>query len=510
MIAFANAGVRTASGPPDPLAENVEALGDEIARLSAHLHAATYRLLVLIRDFDDREGWAIGFRSCAHWLSWRTGIAPGPAREKVRVARALAALPQLSAAMARGEFSYSMLRALTRVATPENEGELEELARHATAAQVETLVRGWRRLDRLEDREAELENEAERHQCRFLHLFPDDDGSWVLRGRLDPEVGAVLEKALMWASEALYRRAAAETGQGADGDGVGDACVGEDGPEVSPPSPEQRRADALGLLAELAMRATEDQDLPNSRADRFQVVVSVTREDMEVGEGEGQAILGPHPENVPAGTPCLGLPGAPGSMPIPRDTARRIACDAGLVETVQNADGGILDMGRKRRTVPPALRRALDHRDGGCRFPGCGVRFIQAHHIHHWADGGETKLDNLASLCKWHHRAVHEGRFSVEVVERGENRSGHLRFLRPDGTPIQEVPVAPPVPVEAMAALVAEQEKAGTVPDPWTPTPLWNGEPLDLGLALDCLRPPKTFPQDRSSHPSMATTRWWV
>ena len=135
---------------PHRLAE-LERLGDDIAELAAHIHAATYRLLVLICEFDQREGWGGGFKTCAHWLSWRTGIALGPAREKVRVARALEHLPLLSEMMLSGELSYSKARALTRVATPNNEEELRDFAQAGTASHVEILVRAWRRLDRLEE-----------------------------------------------------------------------------------------------------------------------------------------------------------------------------------------------------------------------------------------------------------------------------------------------------------------------------------------------------------------------
>ena len=96
----------------------LERLGDEIATLAADLHAVTYRLLTRVREFDTRGGWGWGFLSCAQWLSWRTGIAPGAAREKVRVARALASLPRISAAMRRGELSYAKVRAITRVGRP--------------------------------------------------------------------------------------------------------------------------------------------------------------------------------------------------------------------------------------------------------------------------------------------------------------------------------------------------------------------------------------------------------
>ena len=512
MIAFRETAAVTFPGPATEggtaQIPDTEALGDEIARLAAHLHAATYQLLVLIRAFDEREGWACGFRSCAHWLSWRTSIALGPAREKVRVARALADLPLISGAMARGEQSFSKIRALTRVATPENEEELLEVARHATAAHVETLVRAWRRVDRLED--AELE--AERHRSRYLRLYPGEDGSWVLRGRLDPEVGALLEKALEWASEALYRKE-----KGAAPGRVADVQEEETAAPEAEITAEQRRADALGLLAEraLAESATragglEDSPQPEDarpqsgadeaapadgsspplgRADRFQVVFH-----LEAGSGR----------NVPAGTflppPALaepgglgplqglggpGLPRDPRGLIVPEETARRLACDAGVVHMTHDAAGRVLDVGRRRRTVPPALRRALDHRDGGCRFPGCGVRYSDAHHIVHWADGGETKLGNLVNLCRRHHRAVHEEGFRVEVGEAGEPE---IRFFRPDGRPFPAVPESPPVPADAAEELARMHRARGIVPDAWTATPLWQGEVFDFGMAVEALR----------------------
>src|SRR5258705_8755247 len=130
-----------------PTAE-LDRLGDQIAELSAHLDAATARLLGLIREFDDRGGWTTGFRSCAEWLTWRVGLAPGSARELVRVARALGSLPAVTAALERGQVSYAKVRALTRVATPETEARLLAVARAGTAAHVERIVRGWRLVDR--------------------------------------------------------------------------------------------------------------------------------------------------------------------------------------------------------------------------------------------------------------------------------------------------------------------------------------------------------------------------
>ncbi|PYM14988.1 MAG: HNH endonuclease, partial [Candidatus Rokuibacteriota bacterium] len=160
--------------------EQTGELGDEIAELSAHLDAATAKLLDLIREFDVRGGWNNGFRSCAAWLSWRVGLDPGAARERVRTARALGTLPQLAEALGRGEISYAKVRAVTRVASPETEERLLAVAKAGTAAHVERIVRGWRCVDR----QAEARETQRRHTARALHVYHDDDGMVVVRGRL--------------------------------------------------------------------------------------------------------------------------------------------------------------------------------------------------------------------------------------------------------------------------------------------------------------------------------------
>jgi len=203
--AFDDVSLAPMIAPTVGAAPELERLGDEIAELSAHLDAATARLLDLIREFDARGGWGngSGFRSCAHWLTWRVGLNPGAARERVRVARALGTLPRLAEALARGELSYSKVRALTRVATPETEERLLRVGRAGTAEHVERIVRGWRRVDRI----AEAKQSIQRHRSRGLHVYQDEDGMVVVRGRLEPETGAVLMKALEAAREALYVRA---------------------------------------------------------------------------------------------------------------------------------------------------------------------------------------------------------------------------------------------------------------------------------------------------------------
>jgi hypothetical protein len=313
-------GARTTSptAGPDAAATEVdrlEELGEEIARLAAHLHAGRARFLELVAAFDRRRGWEpSGHRSCARWLSFRTGYDLRTARGYVRAARALEELPATREAMARGRLAFSQVRALTRVATPETETDLLALAEGCTTATLERRVRAWKR----GSRQDEAARERALHRARRLACYPDEDGLYVLRARLEPEVGAVLMRAIEAAADALYRE-------------------GPDEPDPTrgsrePPSPRQAH----------------------------------------------------------------------------REAARRLACDVAAVHVNRHADGSVLDVGRRTRTVPPALRRALEVRDRGCRFPGCGLRFTDAHHLVHWADGGATSLENTLLLCRRHHRLVHE------------------------------------------------------------------------------------------------------
>ncbi len=482
----------TLPNPTDP--GDVEALGDQIAELAAQITAATYRLLELIREFDEREGWNCGFATCAHWLSWRTGLALGPAREKVRVARALGGLPVLSQAMKQGRVSYSKVRALSRVATPANEEELLAFATAGTATHVERLVRAWRRVDRIE----EQEQEKLRHESRHLSLWTDEDGMVVVRGRLEPEAGAALMQAVEAGCDVLY-----------DAQKEREAT----NPQAVPAA--QRRADALGRVAEAALAGGLDK---GTRGDRYQVVVHVDAPvleetvDVPAGTSRGKAIdstdvpagtfrgseapdtgISAHSNlsfrgNVPAGTfrESPGVPGqsvVEGGGHVPAGTSQRIACDAGKVVMTHDLEGKILDVGRKTRIISPALRRALTHRDQGCRFPGCGLKFCDAHHVRHWTQGGETALDNLVLLCRKHHRALHEEGYRMERVPEGD-----FRFLRPDGRPIPEAPAPPAVPDDALAALAEELIEAGVDLDELGGYPEWDGGGLDLPWAVDGLR----------------------
>jgi hypothetical protein len=425
---------------------HVVQLGEAIATLAARLHAATYELLVLLREFDACAGWSNGCLSCAHWLHWRTGIDLGAAREKVRVARALATLPQISAAMQDGSLSYAKVRALTRIATPENERRLLDVALAATAAQVERLVRGWRRVDRLE---AARQTE-QRHSQRSLTLHVDDDGMVIVRGRLTPEIGAVVQRALEAAADGLFQ----ESAQAQTGNRISD--------EVTP---SQRRADALGRLAECALAGDLDR---GTAGDRYQVVLHLDA-DAEQSAREGAA----SPE-IDSDTGYAVLELDDGATYVSAETSERLSCDASAVVMRHAPDGSVFDVGRKRRTIPAALRRALIARDTRCQFPGCTARRCDGHHIRHWADGGPTSLDNLILLCRRHHRAVHEEGFTV--VRAGD---GAPVFYRPDGTRVEVAP---------LGSVAERLIMSGVVTGPHVPTPYVENAGFDVGWVVDILR----------------------
>jgi Domain of unknown function (DUF222)/HNH endonuclease len=426
------------------VAHDTHTLGDTIASIAAGLHAATYQLLVLLREFDARNGWNNGFLSCAHWLHWRTGFDLGASREKVRVARALPALPRIALAMERGQLSYAKVRALTRVATPENEAALLNVALAGTAAQVERFVRARRRVDRATDAQVD---EA-RYLNRTLSMWVDDDGMVMVRGRLTPEAGAVVMRAVEAAADRLFREAR---------DLPAAPTLTED------VTPAQRRADALVLVAEAALTADLDR---GHAGDRYHVVVHVD------ASTDAPAPVDTDPRVLAR----LGLEPATAVIELDHDalhvsaeTSRRLSCDAAVVTMTHDVDGSVLDAGRRTRTIPPAIRRALTARDRTCRFPGCTSRRCDAHHIEHWADGGATRLDNLVLLCRRHHRAVHEGGFCVSTV-----RGGAIEFQRPDGRPLP-----------ATGRLVEPREIVAAVPKP--PPPTWDGTPFDVAWAIDVL-----------------------
>ena len=384
---------------------------DELAALSAHLAAATARFLELVweqhenGDSDD----------AGRFLAYRCGITVREAREFLRVAEALQELPAMRAAFGRGEVTVTKLRALTRVASASSEEGLLELAGVLTASQLERALRAFRRVAAAEAREA--------HELEYVDYFFEEDGSLMLRARLAAEDGTLLVMALEAARERVFERRRQEhAGRSAE-----EAAVSALG-ALEPP-----RSTAVEALLEVAQASLDASGEPGVTQARLVVHVDAAA---LTADGEGRCELADGPVVSP-------------------ETARRLGCDAELVAQVER-DGLPLSVGRARRTVPPALRRLLEARDAStCCFPGCERRrHLQAHHRRHWAQGGQTSLDNLVLLCFHHHRLVHDGGYTIEP-----DPTGGLCFRNRYGVLTSSVPPRPPP--GTTAELVAGNEREG-------------------------------------------------
>ncbi|MDO8864140.1 DUF222 domain-containing protein [Haliea sp. E1-2-M8] len=460
-------------------------LGQAITLLSAQMNSANHRLLRMIAEFDRSGCWREQgtMRSCAHWLVANCGITLGAAREKVRVARQLVALPELNEAFSEGGISYSKVRAITRVATPENEGFMVHLAQQNSAGHLEKLVSRYEPVpepglaELLESgpeeiaaagvsgeatesgATPELDAEAMRQLARELYWFQDEDGMWIIHAKLPPEQGQLVMKALQavvrpleeerqeeWKAkqkarmQAVARKILQRRGAGTDASPAGstdqtEPVVDAEGgvnpgdtaeskasealpnhlayawaeekisAETFSQHMNQVRADALVAMVEHFLASGPDyrglQGLKG--AERCQVVMHV---DMNTLREQRSGVCCTHGRAHFEDRPWLSP-----------STARRLSCDASLVTVLEDDAGKVLNVGRKSRIVPEHIRRALRERDGVCQYPGCQEsEYVDAHHIQHWAEGGETRLDNLVTLCRFHHRQLHRGCFDVRLT----------------------------------------------------------------------------------------------
>jgi hypothetical protein len=513
-----------------------EALGDEIAVLAAHIDAATHRLLTCIRAFEASEEWGRqGAMSCAHWLTWRIGLDPGAAREKVRVARALAALPRIDDALRRGVLSYAKARAITRVATAANEEVLLEVALYITGAQLERVCRRYRGAQ-VEAGAAPPERGLRTipmggGMVRIDVVLPADEAALVLeaierttamlreevrarageRGRsADERDGAYLPGA---GETDGARRSGVDEGDGADTAGADvSAETRERSPSRRParelppaPLPAPTRADGMVRMAELVlaggaasgaaepvMDAASAGEAPATGtvatgtvatsssgryADHHQILVHLDAEPGGASGGLGDGS-------------CLGASLDDGTR-LSAEALRRLACDGALVPvtTRDGEPGEVLDVGRRTRAIPTALRRALWVRDAGCRFPGCGSRrFLHGHHVRHWMHGGATAIDNLVLLCGFHHRLVHEEGFRVDAAAAGGVRdAGAFVFRTPTGRRLDPAAGVAPAAADPIEWFDGWNDAHDLRIDAETSFPLWDGQPVRYVEVVDAL-----------------------
>lgn len=365
-----------------------EALDREVAVREA----ASYRMLALVGAELEGGVWERdGATSMSGWLCARYGMTSSAAHEWVRMAKALLELPAITQAYSEGRLTWDRLRPLTYFATPETDSAWAEQAPEMSAGRL------WlekMRQETLRKRQAQSD-----HEMRRLWMAWDESKRWLeLSGSLPGEQGAAVEAAL--------RKRAKEIAL-------------DEGPVDDPGA--ARLADALTEL--------------------------VTAE----GSGTAHATLVVHADaEVVAAAPATGkirMAETESGIRLAEEAVRRMACEAN-VEWVLETDGRPVGVGRKTRSVPPHVSRLLRHRDRGCRFPGCGnARWLKAHHIWHWGNGGPTDVGNLVLLCHGHHRMLHEGGWSL----RGDP-SGKLRFHDPTGQARPRSRARPREPTELLAS----------------------------------------------------------
>ena len=397
-----------------PVDRSIEDLDLEIRRLARQMNVESYRMLVLVRDFDDRFGFARwGLRNCAEWLAWSCGLSLSAAREKVRTAQALRNLPAISAAFADGRLSYSKVRALTRVAAQQDEDQLLAYGLDATVSQVEERCRQMRNAvpesvhaarRAWERRSLTLFHDRTRGVMRITVELPEAEGELVARA---------IENAVAAGDAAFGVEFASDPERSADAWRAqqADALVAISKAYLAPPELATLIAASAGgavttAVDDAAAVASTERIARNVRsasaADHYQVVLHVDEQALRGGIGRSD---------------------------LPIETVKRLTCDGSVITIVEDERGTPLDVGRKQRTVSTPLKRALWARDRCCSFPGChNTRYVEAHHIHHWADGGPTSLENLTLLCTHHHTLLHEGGVSIH-----RDSNGGIYYRRPDG-----------------------------------------------------------------------------
>ncbi len=353
----------------------IEDLDRNILTLCTRINAATYELLVLIREFDERAGFLKwGLENCAEWLAWRCDLSMTTAMEKVRVAHALKLLPLVSESFAAGELSYSKVRALTRVANRDNEHELLTFALRATATHVAERCRELRM-----GSDSSIGVAERAFANRSLRVRRDSErGMMTITVELPMDSGELVEKALDKARD--------------------DEVLAV--PDLADTAWSTRQADAFVNMINAYLCGASGNEASN---DNYLVTVHV---DQSALAGQG------------------------GRSALPIESVKRLCCDSQAVVITEDNSGEPLSIGRKSRLIPAAIQRAVRARDNNCcTFPGCNNRrFLHCHHVEHWSNGGDTSLDNLMLLCTKHHTLVHEGGFRID-----KDYNDRWCFIRPDG-----------------------------------------------------------------------------
>ena len=410
---------------------DVRPLEQRLAETVGLLNVITAELLGLIGEALREGAWeGFGIRSPEHWVVWRCGMSPARAQRLVAAARTLDGLPQVGALFEAGSLSEDQVAVIVRHTDVDHDHQVAELAPSLTVPQLARVLPSLPRPepDPPPDDQPPGDDAGTRPTQRGVRFAHGDDGMWWCSIRLPSDEGALVQKALEVGRDREFRLRNPSHRGGDRGD-PGDVSW----------------ADALLCIARSGLDAVD----PSAGAGR------------PPGE-RTQVIL--HLDADRQAPPRLHL-----GPVLPAGVADYMSCDS-TVRYLLVRHGQPLAMGRRQRTVTPRLRTTIEHRDGGCRVPGCDrSRWLHIHHLVHWTHGGRTDPDNLLALCTVHHRMVHLGLLTVH------GHPGHdgLAFTDHHGRQLQPAPARPPHPDTSSAEAAHHR---GLPPPQWQHPP---GEPLD-------------------------------
>ena len=343
------------------------------------------------------------------------------------------------------------------------------IAKHGTASHMVQLVKKYQTVKRnclTQDHEKTTVTLPE--ESRQMVSYQEDDGMWVIHAKLPAESGALVIKAIdaiLQQEQQVQKeqeQVLSQEPQTTDLKNVSADTFSGVTSKPKQPSISKRKADALSLMAEhyLATLSNEEGIKTLKGNERCQVMLHV---DINTLKDHNSHTAHQH---------C----NLDNNQWISPETAQRLACDASLVTVLEDNKGKVLNIGRRSRTIPPSIQRALSLRDTTCRHPGCcSNHYLDAHHIKHWANGGETRLDNLVMLCRYHHRQLHQGAFSIE------NKQSELQFKTKTGKVIKQS-FFPQFPEHNPECRLKKQWPAI---DRQTAVSHWQGEKMDYGMAID-------------------------
>jgi hypothetical protein len=362
--------------PIAKLDEELTIIGDDdleaaIVELKQHIDALQTQLLMRIAEYHRRDlGRIRHLLGTTSWMKQALRLTSSAASRMLRSARALRHMPDVAAAAAEGRITPDAVRLLSEARRrhpdefAEHQVVFADIAQYLTTRNLRVAIEHWEQQVDYPSTIARLKHQREQRRLTMSQTW---EGMWRLDAVLDPDTGSVIDAAIR---SIVDRETVAAAREGADDKRF----------------PWQRRADALGDIADFWLG--QSNEVGTSVGDKPHVTITTTLE----------TLLGLE-RNIPRIDGLL----------IDPDTLRRTVCDSTVVRMILDAEGEPLNVSRRMRTIPSAIRRALDQRDEGCIWKGCDApaSWCDAHHLIHWADGGPTSLDNLVLLCRTHHRATH-------------------------------------------------------------------------------------------------------